>query len=477
MKGEEEDLIKDIEFLELRRDNGECVDEELQTKNQQLKYIFERKASGAFRRSRAQWREEGENSSKYFHSLEKRRSKDKMRDVILDEHGNELDGIKNILYIQRNFYEKLYASEVLNTGEENRFLKAAKKLSQESSSLLEKRFSMDELKSAISMMKDNKTPGPDGLSVEFYKAFFNELGDELLDLYNSNFENGELCSTHYMAVIRLVYKKGDRRDLKNWRPISLQNVDMKIISKMLAERLKLVLHEIIHVDQQGCIPGRYIGKNIRLIQDIINEKDDDSVILLLDQEKAFDRVEWIWLYKVLESYGFGPNFIGYVKTIYRNPRSSILTNGFMSSYFKITRGIRQGDALSALLYIIQAEPFAENIWCDNVKNGLKIKNSCISVVELKISQFVDDTVVYLENQEMVSKVFKTMKDYGSFSGAKLNVSKCKAVVLNEGNLGFREDIQITMDSETVLGIEVGKKVDQNAIWKFKLDKLEKLLSV
>ena len=108
-----------------------------------------------------------------------------MWDVILDEHGNELDGIKNILSIQRNFYEKLYASEVLNTVEDKRFLKTGRKLSQESSSLLEKRFSMDELKSAISMMKDNKTPGPDGLSVEFYKAFFNELAEELLDLYKA----------------------------------------------------------------------------------------------------------------------------------------------------------------------------------------------------------------------------------------------------------------------------------------------------
>ena len=98
-----------------------------------------------------------------------------------------------------------------------------------------------------------------------------------------------------MAIITLIYKKGQREDIKNWRPISLLNVDMKILSKMLAERLKTVLPEIIHVDQRGCLKGRHIGENIRLVEDIIHAYDSEELILLLDQQKAFDRVEWKWL--------------------------------------------------------------------------------------------------------------------------------------------------------------------------------------
>ena len=92
----------------------------------------------------------------------------------------------------------------------------------------------------------------------------------------------------------MLYKKGSREDIKNWRPISLLNVDYKILSKVLAERLKSVLPDIIHYDQRGCIPGRYIGENIRLIDDLLFEIENecnDPVILMLDQEKAFDRVE------------------------------------------------------------------------------------------------------------------------------------------------------------------------------------------
>ena len=102
--------------------------------------------------------------------------------------------------------------------------------------------------------------------------------------------------------------------------------------------MKKVLPEIIHVDQQGCIPGRYIGKNIRLIEDVINEHDDDAVIVALDQEKAFDRVEWNWLFCVLEKFGFGQNFMKWLKTIYKTPKSAIITNGILSEYFDVTRG-------------------------------------------------------------------------------------------------------------------------------------------
>ena len=114
--------------------------------------------------------------------------------------------------------------------------------------------------------------------------------------------------------------------------------------------------EIIHDDQRGCVPSRYIGENIRLIDDLLFEiqnLNDNPVVLMLDQEKAFDRVEWNWLFATLETYNFGSTFIGWLKTLYKDAKSSILTNGVQTEYFEISRGIRQGDTLSALLYIIQ----------------------------------------------------------------------------------------------------------------------------
>ena len=90
-------------------------------------------------------------------------------------------------------------------------------------------------------------------------------------------------------------------------------------------------------------------------------KDDESVILLLDQEKLFDRVEWRWLFEVLRKFDFGERFISWIETMYNCAKSAVMTNGFLAEYLSIRRGIRQGDAMSALLFIIQAEPLAEAI--------------------------------------------------------------------------------------------------------------------
>ena len=115
--------------------------------------------------------------------------------------------------------------------------------------------------------------------------------------------------SQYMAIIILLYKKGIRELIKNSRPISLINAIVKLISKIFAEKLKMVLPEIIHTDQKGCIKGRQTRHNIRLVKDIIHEDDDEKVIMLLDQQKAFDRVEWEWLFQGLDLYNFGESFI------------------------------------------------------------------------------------------------------------------------------------------------------------------------
>ena len=396
-------LTEEVKYLEDRKDKGENVDLELFEKNRKLRDIYSKDARGSFIRSRAKWAEEGETSSRYFHSLEKKRAKDKLWDAILDDSGQEVTGIRNILDVQKNYYKKLYKSELVDIKDDLGFLNFNRKISVTNRDSLDEKFNKDDLKKAIFMMKDNKSPGPDGISIEFYKRFFDIISDELLLLYNDIFDNDELCYTQYQAIIRLIYKKGERRDIKNWRPISLQNVDMKIISKILAERLKKTLSDIIHVDQQGCIPGRFIGQNVRLIQDIINEKDDDSVMIFLDQEKAFDRVEWKWLMMTLRHFGFGEKFIKWIRIIYKHPKSAILTNGYLSNYFELSRGIRQGDALSALLYIIQAEPLAEKIRRNKDIKGIKVE-SYECETEVKISQFVDDTTIFLENLEIIKIV-------------------------------------------------------------------------
>ncbi len=244
-------------------------------------------------------------------------------------------------------------------------------------------------------MKRNKSPGPDGIIVEFYQEYWEYLKDHILDIYNYSYEVHKLSYTQYLALLILLYKKGLREDLTNWRPISLNNVDIKLLSKVLACRLKQVLPEIISTDQNGCIMGRLAAKNIRLVEDILDKCDEDEVILLIDNEKAFDRVEKEWLFSVLEAFDLGDYFINWIKIMYSGMKSAIVTNGFVSEYFEISRGIRQGDSLSALLYVIQVEPLAEYQRETSELTGISLsQNNDKRVI---VSQFVDVMAVFLNN--------------------------------------------------------------------------------
>ena len=132
--------------------------------------------------------------------------------------------------------------------------------------------------------------------------------------------------------------------LSNWRPISLLNVDYKIISKVIANRIKKVLPTIINDSQTGFIKGRYIGENIRTIIEIIedaNENDNNGMIFFADFEKAFDSLDHTFIYKCLEHFNFGPSFINWIKLFYNDAKSCITNNGHLSDFFNIEKGVRQ----------------------------------------------------------------------------------------------------------------------------------------
>ena len=282
--------------------------------------------------------------------------------------------------------------------------KIDKRLDEKKKEYLENDITSTEILDALKKHKNNKSPGPDGIPIEFYKLYWPVVGTDLLEVFRKGLDDSRLAHSQYIAVIKLLYKKGPREEIKkNWRPISLLNTDYKLLSKVLAERIKSVLPEIIHRDQKGGISGRYIGDNSRLIEDILYEMenhDSEAIILMLDMEKAFDRVEWNWLFKVMKGFNFGDRFISWLQTLYSDAKCSILTNGFQSKYYHISRGIRQGDSLSALLFIIQTEPLAQLIRNDDNIEGLTIINDEHSAM-IKGCQFVDDLVTVLKNKQYI----------------------------------------------------------------------------
>ena len=178
--------------------------------------------------------------------------------------------------------------------------------------------------------------------------------------------------------------------LKNYRPLSLTNTDYKIIAFIFARRLQDIINKIINPNQSAYIRGRYIGANARLILDIFEYCENfyqDGKLLFLDFEKAFDSIEWNFLYKTFNKFNFGHYFIKWVKILYTNPIFRTKNNGWLSKTVRMQRGIRQGCPVSALLYILVAEVLAIKIKENDNICGFLLPNM---TNEIKSVQHADD---------------------------------------------------------------------------------------
>ena len=224
----------------------------------------------------------------------------------------------------KTFYANLYTSSHKATNKT--FLEFTKnidlqipKLSEEENNECEDKLTLEECRIALKSMGNGKSPRDDGFTVEFYKCFFELLGQDLLNSFNTAHEECELSISQRRGVITLIPKENtDTRELSNWRPITLLNVDYKILSKAIASRIEKVLPRLINCNQTGFMKGRYIGQNIRLINDIMEQTEiqNTGILLLLDFRKAFDTVEWDFIQQILNLFNFGSSLKQWAKTLY-----------------------------------------------------------------------------------------------------------------------------------------------------------------
>ena len=181
-----------------------------------------------------------------------------------------LQQIPEILETEKQFYENLYKSRRICSQQNELSFKyeelSIPTLSDEQRQSAEEAISLKECTKVLNSFPLNKVPGNDGLPVEFYKIFWDSIAQILVECFNESFAKGEMSSSQRQAVIALIEKKKEQDRCENWRPISLLNVDVKIASKVIGERMKRLLPGLIHDNQSGYIPDRWIGENIRSIR-------------------------------------------------------------------------------------------------------------------------------------------------------------------------------------------------------------------
>ena len=276
-------------------------------------------------------------------------------------------------------------------------------------------------------MKNGKSPGSDGFTVDFYKFFWNDIGAFVFRSLYFGYETGHFSQFQTRGVITCIPKENkDRRYMSNWRPISLLNTDLKIASAAIANRFKQVLGGIISDTQKGFMKDRFMGENTRLLYDLMHyleENDMDGLLLLVDFEKAFDSIEWKFLQKALNSFNFGPSICKWFETFYVDSKSCVINNGHISNFFNLERGCRQGDPLSPYLFIIGVELLSLQI-----KSNPKIKGALVNDTESLISQYADDTFLVLDGCETsLRETLICFENFYKASGLKINTSKTRVV--------------------------------------------------
>ena len=209
--------------------------------------------------------------------------------------------------------------------------------------------------------------------------------------------------------------------------MSILNTDYKILTKVLANRLKIALPELINADQIGYMSGRSCFENIRLISDMIEFckiKKHPCIILLVDFEKAFDSINWTFLKHVLQKYGFGKNFQKWIATLYSEIESCVSNNGHMSSFFKLSKGVRQGCPISALLFLLVVEVVAIIL-----RHSEELTGIIVGQTEIRLCMFADDMTMFLYNLESVKVVMEIFEEFYRYAGLKLNKKKTEALAL------------------------------------------------
>ena len=235
-----------------------------------------------------------------------------------------------------------------------------------------------------------------------------------------------LSVTQRLGIITLIPKGDkDKTFLKNWRPLTLLNSIYKMVSGVIAERIRPTLDTIIHGDQKGFVAGRYIGEAIRSTYDIMqwaNENHRVGLILLIDFEKAYDSVSFAYIEKCLNFFNFGESIISWVSLLLNNFVSVINLCGNISNRFDINRGCRQGDPIASFLFIICIEILAHKLRSDKDVKGFRIGNAWHT-----LETYADDCSIFLNpSDDNLRSAINILSNFFKLSGLKISATKIES---------------------------------------------------
>lgn len=436
-----------------------------------------------FHKSRFKWIKEGDENSRFFHSIVNwRRKMNSVRGLhIQGSWVEDTTVVKNEI---KRFFEKRFMEEEnqckisfegldFNTLNE---LQAAK---------LVEIFFEEEIKEAVWDCEGNKCPGPDGYNFSFIKACWGSLKEDVCRMMREFHANGVIPRGGNASFIVLIPKVENSQQLNHYRPISLVGCCYKILAKLLSKRLKVVLPCLIDEGQLAFLGGRNILDSVLVANETVDEvkkRKKSCLIFKADFEKAYDSVRWKFLYEILGIMKFLARWIRWIKKCVETPMIFVLVNGSPTGEFKMRKGLRQGDPLAPFLFLVVAEGLAALMRSAVAKRrfeGTKVGASNLSVSCL---QFADDTVFFGEASiQNILTIKSILRCFEVASELRVNFSKSSLTGVGVD----RRLIQMFADTLNCklmaipflyLGLPVGANPRSLATWQPVIDKVKKRLS-
>ncbi|WZZ26944.1 hypothetical protein YC2023_010345 [Brassica napus] len=384
-------------------------------------------------RSREEWLREGDRNTTYFHNVVKGK---KIRNKIMmlkDIFGNEhfTEGSKGNIAVE--YFRDLFTSS--NPVDlETLFEGFNARVTTEMNDSLTREVSPEEIKKATFGIKASSSPGEDGLTGFFYQKYWHVVGPKLIQDVQGFFRTSILPAGWNHTQLCLLTKVTDPTEMKDMRPISLCTIQYKIISRIMCNRLKLILPEIISETQGAFVGGRLITDNVIIAHELVhglgtNEKiGSQSMAVKTDMSKAYDRVEWNFLEVFLERMGFDRKWVSWTMACISTVSFSVLLNARSHGFIKPERGIRQGDPLSPFLFILCAEALVHVLNASEAKgklHGIKLATSSPPVHHLL---FADDSLLLCDADVIESEeITRCLKLYGDASGQLINKAKSSLI--------------------------------------------------
>ncbi|KAG2214076.1 hypothetical protein INT45_010955 [Circinella minor] len=334
------------------------------------------------------------------------------------------------------FYQSLYTMDEVDDDSIDLLLNSLSQntsLNNDEAESLYCDFEINELRVAAKRSPKQSSPGDDGLSYSFFYLLFQHLLYENLitKIYNQACQDGIFPKSWQHTCLILLPKKGDLSLLRNWRPLSLINCDAKLFTRLINKRIINVAQSLITPFQTGFLPNRFIAKNgllVRLMMEQAkHQQHHDTIGLMLDFEKAYDRLHPVYLSTVLKKFGFPTCIINSICNLFFSTQIRININGHLSSSITQHRGLRQGDPLSPILFNLALEPLLQSILRDQHFQGiLPMLPPTIAPhlsprpIHLKVLGYADDVFVFLHPQSDLERLDLHLSTYQKASNAKLN---------------------------------------------------------